>query len=134
MLILVATSETQGQRKSDFNHCLNGEPVQLGFECDSDKDKIDGGCGCRRSFTGLHTSKATTTAKVIEVRDWDIDLYRREFLKTFYDEGWGRIWRKDPTPYVHERARKTLELAAHFYKALGVGAIIEKRGDTVQVR
>ena len=40
MRFLVATKETQGQRKNDFSHAREGELVKFGFECDG--EEVDG--------------------------------------------------------------------------------------------
>jgi hypothetical protein len=73
--LLTATTETQGQRASDFAWCVPGEvvtPVRL--ICDRDRNEgPDGGCGCGRSFTGLSSSKGTTTAIVTDIDGYTID-------------------------------------------------------------
>jgi len=61
--VLTATKAGQGQRPSDFCHTAEGELVGFVGECDSDFD-VDDRCGCRRSFGGLLTGKATTTVMV----------------------------------------------------------------------
>ena len=53
MKVLVSTHETQGERASDFCWVPDGELVGFAFECDTDRDDIDGGCGCRRAMSGL---------------------------------------------------------------------------------
>lgn len=68
MKVLVSTRRTQGQRASDFTFAPVGELVFLRlFDCDKDRYDLDGGCGCRRSFTGFDTLKGTTTARVVQV-------------------------------------------------------------------
>jgi len=67
MKILVATEETQGQRRNDFCWAEEGEIVTYGSECAD--EAVDGPCGCRRSLRGLLTRKATTTFLVVERRD-----------------------------------------------------------------
>jgi hypothetical protein len=52
MLMLVATKQTQGQRRNDFSWTREGELVNITGACDSDHDP-DGHCGCKRAFTGL---------------------------------------------------------------------------------
>ena len=68
MKVLVATSQTQGQRENDFNFCVEGELVTVGLVCATDRYDPDGGCGCGRAFAGLNSHRATTTAKVKERR------------------------------------------------------------------
>jgi len=61
MKVLVATKETQGERKSDFFWTEEGEYVYFGFECCNTES-----CGCSWSFSGMKSRKGTTTAKVID--------------------------------------------------------------------
>jgi len=70
MKLLTATSATQGQRASDFAWCVEGELVTFSdVICGRDeREGPDGGCGCGRSFAGLNSNCATTTAMV---RDLD---------------------------------------------------------------
>lgn len=77
MKILTATSRTQGRRNSDFTWCVEGEVVTAdGIICDRDKlGGADGGCGCGRSWSGLNSHLATTTAMVR-----DIDGFTHEDL------------------------------------------------------
>jgi hypothetical protein len=76
MRVFVATSATQGARATDFAHCIEGELVWLHPVCRASERDPYGACGCGRSFTGLSSSKHTTTALV-----WDIPgLTRQEYL------------------------------------------------------
>jgi hypothetical protein len=86
MKVLRATKATQGQRKSDYFFCRDGELVYLAFACDSDTNPDDG-CGCLRGFGGFETHKAGTTAVVVE---WcgDLSTYWMEMMKCLTDEGW----------------------------------------------
>ena len=76
MKVLIATKETQGRRKSDFSHTTDGELVTFGFECDRDRNNIDGGCGCRRTMVGIKSGRGTTTFMVSE-----LDITRDELIK-----------------------------------------------------
>ncbi|WP_328893840.1 DUF7715 family protein [Streptomyces sp. NBC_00236] len=68
MKLLTATSRTQGNRDNDFTFCVEGELVMItGFVCETDRLDPDGGCGCGRSFAGLNSGKATTTALVSDL-------------------------------------------------------------------
>ncbi len=66
---LIATKETQGQRPNDFNWCNEREVVFTGFSCHNGETPDDS-CGCGRSFSGLETSKGTTTMQVVAL-PWD---------------------------------------------------------------
>lgn len=67
MRVLTATTRLQGSRPGDFCWTVDGELVYLGLVCQRDEDDPDGGCGCGRSFSGLNSHRATTTALVREV-------------------------------------------------------------------
>src|SRR5512140_3393805 len=67
MKILVATAQTQGARPTDFDFCIEGELVWIGMVCADDRRDPDRGCGCGRSFAGMNSHRATTTARVAEV-------------------------------------------------------------------
>jgi hypothetical protein len=126
MKVLVATAETQGKRKGDFCFVPEGELVNTGgFECDG--ESIDGSCGCRRSFVGLKTHKAMTTAKVVELQCTQDDLWRwvRESL---IGSGWVKAGEDDEL--VREEANAILRVAAVFE----TGMVIEKRGTKIQER
>ena len=62
MLILTATTTGQGDQDNDFTWATEGELVWLGLVCARDQRDPDGGCGCGRSFSGLSSHRATTTA------------------------------------------------------------------------
>lgn len=124
MLYLVATKETQGRRKNDFSWADEGEPVHFAFECDRDKNNIDGGCGCRRAMSGLNTHKATTTFKVA-----DIDTDVVALLKKHFTEGW-RFSEEEATKMAEQEAAE-LRRNAEFF---GEGTILEKRGNRIKER
>lgn len=67
MKVLTATAATQGARPTDFHHCIEGELVWIGPICAVDRTDPDGGCGCGRSFAGLASHQATTTAMVRDI-------------------------------------------------------------------
>jgi hypothetical protein len=71
MKLLTATRERQGEQDGDFCHAIEGELVLLGFVCATDEADPDGGCGCGRAFSGMSSTRATTTAVV---RDLDVSL------------------------------------------------------------
>lgn len=125
MKLLVATTQTQGQRKNDFCFVPEDEIVHFATECD--REEIDGPCGCKRSMSGLKTKKATTTMKCAEVEITDGEL--RGLLFDHYAQAWN---------YPPIEAAKMAEVAACNLTNLGkifyVGDVVEKRGEVFSIR
>jgi hypothetical protein len=118
MNVLVATKETQGARKNDFNWCNEGELVRFAFECDG--ETVDGHCGCKRSMAGIDSQKATTTMKVVDMnitRQKLIELIRKSQERA----GWGIEVQEMAEEDVNELTR-----IANFFKA---GDVLERRGN-----
>ena len=126
--LLVATKDTQGKRKNDFCHAEEGEIVVRGSECDG--EAVDGNCGCKRAMCGVKTRKATTTMKVVEL-DIEPDEVKKQMKESLVKGGWASLMKpKEVDGMVNDSYKENVELAEYF----GVGAIVEKRGDTFQKR
>jgi hypothetical protein len=82
MRVLVATRETQGQRTDDFYWANDGELVLPPLVCDSPV------CGCDRSFVGIDSHKATTTAMVAERPDVTPQSLKELVRANLKDGGW----------------------------------------------
>ena len=76
MRVFVATSATQGARATDFAYCIEGELVWLHPVCTASARDPYGACGCGRSFSGLSSSRHTTTALVRDIPG----LTRQEYV------------------------------------------------------
>ena len=122
MKVLVATTETQGQRTNDFSYCIEGELVTVGLVCMTDRRDPDGGCGCGRAFAGLNSHRATTTAKVKQVDLSEAD-YVEALRSSLSQQGW-------PTEDVEELADWLAQLVSEW----AVGTIVERRIDDIVVR
>jgi hypothetical protein len=125
MKILVATKKTQGQRKSDFCHTIEGEMVIHASVCNKDRNvkNPDGGCGCNRSLVGVITHKATTT---VEVADWSIskNQFIRDYIATLQDAGfYEAVKDKQQIGYIKIVAHDLLNNADRFE----VGDVLEYR-------
>ena len=126
MKLLVATTETQGQRNNDFCFVPEGEIVHhYTLECDG--EAIDGVCGCRRSMSGLKCYKGTTTMKCVDVEITEAEL--KGLIFDFYCKGW-KMSLIDATKAGEVEGAELMRLAGYF----AVGAIVEKRGSNLQVR
>ena len=122
MKVLVATTETQGQRSNDFHYCVEGELVTVGLVCATDRRNPDGGCGCGRAFAGLNSHRATTTAMVKEVELSEAD-YVEALRSSLAQQGW-------PTSDVGELAAWLAQLVSEW----PAGTIVERRLDDIYVR
>ena len=122
MKVLVATSDTQGQRGNDFSYCIEGELVTVGLVCPADEEDPDGGCGCGRAFAGLNSHKATTTAKVKDVELSEED-YVEALRSSLAQQGW-------PTEDVGELATWLVQLVSTW----PTGSVIERRLDDIYIR
>jgi hypothetical protein len=120
MKIIVATSETQGQRPGDFNFVPEGEVVIV-----SDCDCLHPGCDCIRSMVGIHCGKGTTTMKVVES-----DLTREEYRRLIRGAKQGYADLGVDESIFDEQADALLALAAEFTP----GAVIERDGEDFEVR
>ena len=121
--VLTATTQTQGDRASDFSWCTDGEVVALSVTCSTDRQQgPDGGCGCGRSFTGLSSHRGTTTAMVRDIEDYTADDLATAYHG--YREAAG--WAADGAAMLTELT----ELADYFPD----GTVLERRGDEVRAR
>jgi len=88
MKVLVATSETQGERPTDYHWATEGELVWVQEPCRRDRLRMPNACGCGWGFAGLASHRATTTAKVIDIPELDLVGYESAIAKSLADGGW----------------------------------------------
>ena len=122
MKVLVATEASQGERSNDFNFCIEGELVWIGVVCATDERNPDGGCGCGRSFAGMNSHRATTTARIAEV-ELDFPHYAEALRSSLKAQGW-------PTRDAIPMAAELSDIAAGF----PLGAVLERRLDELRTR
>ena len=128
MKVLVAASETQGQRSYDFTWCRDGELVKFGMECDG--EAVDGACGCRRSMVGVESNKATTTLKVAEI-DITKEGMADALRANYQNAGWYQLMGAEGAEEsIKKEVDELIDIAAGF----PVGSVVEKRGDKLQIR
>src|SRR5690349_14110553 len=123
MKVLVATSETQGQRGNDFDFCVEGELVTVGLVCAADEYDPDGGCGCGRAFAGLNSHRATTTAMIREIEGFTRADYIEAIHSSLSQQGW------DPAT-AEDEADELISLIRDW----PAGAVAERRLDRRAVR
>jgi hypothetical protein len=127
--VLVATKITQGRRKNDFAHATDDELVTFSEPCDG--EPVDGTCGCQRSFSGLESLRATTTAIVVDRPDLTAESLASVVATSLTKSGYADILSADD---LQKRARQDAAELLRIAAAFPLAAIVEKRGDKVQLR
>ena len=88
MKVLVATSQTQGERADDYHWCVDGELVWIQEPCQRDRTRAVNSCGCGRGYAGLASHRATTTAKVQDLVNLTMEEYILAMRSSFDHSGW----------------------------------------------
>jgi hypothetical protein len=132
MKLLTATTQTQGQRASDFNWCVEGELVTtVILICARDEQEgPDGGCGCGRAFSGLNSHRSGTTAVVrdVPITTEDLTLAVRGYRE---NAGWFSLADADTVDsWITEEVEELIESAAIY----PVGVVLENRSGQIGVR
>lgn len=129
MLVLVATEELQGTRPGDYSHTVEGELVTpVVAECASG-DR----CGCTRGFPGFASSRATTTAMVVDrplLTPADLRVAVHDWLDR---DGWIELLGDDLdglADLIDEHVEAIEAVSARF----GAGTIIGRSGSLVYER
>lgn len=122
MKFLVATKQSQGQKKNDFFWAEEGEPIIFGLECDH--EEFDGACGCKRSLSGVRTAKATTTMMVAEVNSHVVEKIAHHYIKD---------WNIQPEK-AHQLAVEMLFKVHSIAEAFPLGTVLGRCGDAFYVR
>ena len=142
MKVLIATTEMQGTAPGDYSCTLEGELVTpVASECASNEQ-----CGCIRGFPGLVSSRATTTAMVVERSGLTVDDVRDAVTGFLERGGWVDLMREAAeradvidvdqevesglATLVHEHVETVLEIGARFSE----GTVIARSGSTVYRR
>ena len=118
MRVLIATRETQHEDTDDFCWTVEGELVRFPESICGDPD-----CGCDRSLAGMASSRATTTAKVVERDDIDAETFRLLLHDALVREGWVREDDAADRAWVQQWANAHLAAARLFEP----GSVVEYR-------
>ncbi|MEM9746678.1 MAG: hypothetical protein AAF945_08285 [Actinomycetota bacterium] len=146
MLVLVATTELQGTDPGDYSFTLDGELVTpIVAECSSPTR-----CGCGRGFPGFASSRATTTAMVVDRPHLTPELLADAVSAWLERDGWRELLAHDPAhedaddtegpaddvvdemlaEIVDEHIEAITEVCAHF----AVGTVLQRDGSYVAAR
>lgn len=130
MRVLVATNELQGTRVGDYSWTVEGELVLAVLtECASPQ------CGCSRGFSGLASSKATTTAMIVDLPHLEPDTLREVVRDYLERAGWSDLLPDDaPDDLVGEIIDEHVENIEVICSAYSVGTVVERDGAEVRPR
>lgn len=126
MKVLVATSNTQGDRADDYCWTVEGELVlaEPVLACDSP------GCGCDRGFPGLASSRATTTATVVERPDVGRSDLAAAIESSLERGGW--LEHLEPAEAA-ELVDEHVQLIQFVTVSVGEGSVVRRRGGRYEV-
>lgn len=128
MKVLVATRRTQGLRRNDYCFTVEGElvlPAALIECCDP------GRCGCGRGFPGLASSRATTTAMIVERPELTVAGLRMAIHDSLGRQGYLEGLGHDE---VEELIDEQVELLRKVTARWPVGSVLERNGPRVSQR
>lgn len=118
MRVLVATGRGQGDHPGDYCHTIDGELVTpLVTECCEPER-----CGCGRGFPGLASSRATTTALVVDRPDLDPVTLHILVGDALDRDGWRLCVGPDFNDFVADHVDAIVELAEVF----PIGSILRR--------
>jgi hypothetical protein len=120
--VLVATNESQGDDKADYSFTVEGElvtPATLEFEGPDERV-------CERGFSGLASSRATTTAVVMSRPQISRDMLRQAVFDSLERRGW----------FIKDLAHE-FDLLVDYHvgsivevsRAFGLGTIVRRRAN-----
>lgn len=129
MKVLVATNEMQGALAGDYAWTVEGELVTIEFSACSTPES----CGCGRGFVGLASSRATTTAMVVDLPHiGPADL--REVVEDWLERsGWNELLEHDAEAIdaVTDEHVENIEMVCANY---ATGTVVERDGELVRPR
>ena len=126
MRVLVATNELQGTRPDDYAWTVEGELVVAELTGCTDPQ-----CGCTRGFSGLASSRATTTAMVVDLAHVGPATLREVIGGYLERAGWDDLIADDEIDAVIDEHVENLEVICSAYT---VGTVIEREGADVRPR
>lgn len=127
MLVLVATNEMQGMVDGDYMFTVDGELVTpVVAEC-----ATPGRCGCGAGFPGFASSRATTTALVLDLPHLDDGDLRDVVEGALERDGWFDLIGEDQ---VRELVDEHVECIAAVCASFPVGTVVGRDGTLIFAR
>lgn len=126
MKVLVATNETQGLFEGDYSWTVDGELVYIqSVSCSSPT------CGCTRGFAGMSSSRATTTAMVVDRPEIGIAELTGALTDSLERDG----WLTHISPHEgDEMIAELLTTLANITEPSRPGSVVRREGDYAFVR
>ncbi len=126
MKVLVATTSGQGECPGDYCWTVEGELVTpVVVSCS------EPGCGCRQGFSGLASTRATTTAMVADLDDVELGQLAGALQDSLRRDGWLRgLDVLDTIELIEEHLDAIEQVCAEF----PVGTIVRRQDDLVWER
>jgi hypothetical protein len=122
MKVLVATRDGEGEVAGDFCFTVDGELVTPGMlECSSPDT-----CGCGRSFSGLASSRGTTTARVVDLPEMTREDVRLALAESLRRGGWFSHIDERSADAMTEAQLAAIEAAVSHFE---VGTLLGRNGD-----
>lgn len=126
MKVLVATQETQGTNDGDYCWTVDGELVYIqGLTCANPK------CGCDRGFAGMSSSRATTTAMVVDRPDLAERDVAAALTASLERGGWLAGASEEETKEIIDEYLAVVDAVT---TATADGTVVRRRGDMVFAR
>lgn len=124
MLVLVATEQLQGTIESDYCFTVEGELVTpVVAECCT-----PAACGCGLGFPGFASSRATTTAMVVDLPHLDERDLRDVIEGALERDGWSDLI---GSSQLRELVDEHVECIADVCAAFPVGTVVGRNGPSV---
>ncbi len=127
MKVLVATHEGQGDEAGDYCFTVDGELVTPVHPDCSDSDR----CGCARGFAGLASSRATTTAVVAELPEFNHHMLRQALYDSLDRGGWFQGLDHDERIELVDDHLEVISTVTHFVPE---GTVIRRQGQHIHLR
>jgi hypothetical protein len=130
MRVLVATNELQGTRTGDYAWTVEGELVVVEMTGCADPR-----CGCTRGFSGLASSRATTTAMVVDLAHIGPHTLREVIGGYLERAGWNDLLPDDEVDEgVDGMIDEHIENLEAICSGYPIGTVIERDGTEVRPR
>lgn len=129
MRVLIATTELQSAAAGDYAFTVEGELVTpIVAECHTPDD-----CGCSRGFPGLGSSRATTTAMVVDRPFITNDDLRDAVRDSLERDGWLDLI-GDNAAEIDDIIDEHVDVIDEICRTFPIGSVVERDGTLIASR